>query len=140
MLLQQKRILIVEDNSMNRIVFQMTLIKQGAIVDFERRGEGLNSRLRRTPPPPLDIIIMDLMLAEGVSGFDLFDQIRAIPHYSGVPVVAVSAMDPAVAIPMAQQKGMSGFIAKPIDDVQFPRQLVRILNGESVWFATMDVR
>jgi len=47
--------------------------------------------------------------------------------------VAVSAMDPSVAIPQARQKGFSGFIAKPIDNRLFPQQIAQIIEGEQVW-------
>jgi len=81
----------------------------------------------------VDLIVLDLMLAEGVTGFDLFDQIRGIEKYAAVPIIAVSAMDPSIAIPKLRKQGFSGFIAKPIDNVQFPRQLACIIAGETVW-------
>ncbi|HLU11233.1 MAG TPA: response regulator [Oceanobacillus sp.] len=131
MLLKDKFIFIVEDNTQNRVVFQVILIRQGARVEFERWGKDAVRRLKTLRN--VDVVVLDLGLAQGVSGYDIFDDIRAIPEYSALPVVAVSATDPAVGIPKTKAKGFNGFIAKPIDDVRFPRQLAKIIAGEEVW-------
>ena len=131
MLLKDKFIFIVEDNTQNRVVFQMILIRQGARVEFERWGKDTLRRLKTLKN--IDIIVMDLGLAQGVSGYDLFDDIRAIPEFSKLPIVAVSATDPTVGIPKTRLKGFNGFIAKPIDDVRFPRQLAKIIAGDEIW-------
>lgn len=132
MLLNGKHIFIVEDNLQNRVIFQMCLIRQGAVVDFERWGKDALYRLQNSSR--LDVIVLDLMLAEGYSGFDIFDEIRAQPKFDRVPVVAVSAMDPSVAVPKARSKGFSGFIAKPIDSRLFPQQLAQVIEGDSIWY------
>ncbi len=133
MILKDKRIFIVEDNLQNRVVFQMALIRQGASVDFERRGRDTLIHLQGASR--IDLIILDLMLAQGVSGFDIFDEIRAVPKFDSTPIVAVSAMDPSMAIPQTRAKGFSGFIAKPIDNIQFPKQLAAIMDSVPVWYA-----
>lgn len=131
MILKDKRIFIVEDNMQNRLIFQMALIRQGASVDFERWGRDTLYHIQNTSR--IHLIVLDLMLADGVSGFDIFDQIRALPKYNNIPIVAVSAMDPSIAIPKTRAQGFSGFIAKPIDNTLFPKQLASIIEGEKVW-------
>jgi len=131
MLLANRRIFIVEDNIQNRVIYNVVLSRQGALVDFERAGAGAVFRL--THIPQVDVVVLDLMLAEGVSGLDLFDQIRAIPKYTTVPIVAVSAMDQTLAVPKVRAKGFQGFIAKPIDKDIFPRQIARLITGHEVW-------
>jgi CheY-like chemotaxis protein len=133
MLLKDKHIFIVEDNIQNRVVFQMTLVRHGAVVDFERSGRDTITRL--TGSAHIDLIILDLMLVDNISGLDLYDEIRHMPKYMSVPIIAVSAMDPAIAIPKTRAKGFSGFIAKPIDNQLFPKQIAEIISGESLWHA-----
>ena len=128
-----KKIFIVEDNLQNRVIFQMILMNKGAHVDFERRGKGAIWHLRNAMH--VDLIVMDLMLMDGVTGFDLYDEIRAIPQFADVHIVAVSAMDSSIAIPLVQAKGFNAFIAKPIDKYLFPEQIDEIMNGEKLWFA-----
>lgn len=130
-LLQGKRIFIVEDNVQNRVIFQIMLQKHGAFVDFERWGREAIRNLQAMKV--VDLIILDLMLAQGISGFDVFDQIREMPTYANVPIIAVSAAEPAIAMPKALEKGFSGFIAKPIDDRLFPSQVSRVIAGERIW-------
>lgn len=82
---------------------------------------------------PVDAILLDLMLPGGISGYKVFEQIRAEPMFAKVPVVAVSAADSIVAIHACQKSGFSGFIAKPIDVNLFPQQIAGIIRGEQVW-------
>jgi len=137
MLLKNKNIFIVEDNSQNRVVFKMVLLVHGANIDFERWGQDAISHLRKFEK--VDLIVLDLMLYQGTSGYDIFEEIRRMPEYDKVPIVAVSASEPAVAIPKTQAMGFSGFIAKPIDDDLFPRQMAQIIAGERIWYAGMRV-
>lgn len=130
-LLDGKRIFIVEDNLANRAIEQLLLEKYGAEVAFERWGRDTLRRLQNFGA--VDVIVMDLMLPGGVSGFDIADEIRALPEYIDVPIVAVSASDPAETLPIARAKGFAGFISKPVDFNQFPRQIARVINGEKVW-------
>lgn len=131
MLLKDKRIFIVEDNLENRVIMQIILTRQGAKLEFDRWGRDSVRRLKAFKP--VDLIILDLMLGMGVTGYQIFDEIRAAPEFAGVPVVAVSASDPSQAIPMTKKKGFAGFIAKPVDDDLFPEQLAKIMNAGQVW-------
>ncbi|MBK8033327.1 MAG: response regulator [Anaerolineae bacterium] len=132
MLLKDKHIFIVEDNVQNRVIFQITLMKHGAVVEFERWGKDVPFHLERLAK--IDLIILDLSLPKQVSGFNIFDEIRLVPEFKDVPIIAVSAMDPAIAIPEARIRGFSGFIAKPIEAHLFPEQVARVINGEEVWY------
>jgi len=134
MLLQGKRIFIIEDNAGNNAVMQILLESQGAKVNFERWGTGAVERLHAFAP--VDIILLDLMLPRGVTGYDVFDQLHQIPEFAAIPIVAVSAADASTAIPKTRAKGFSGYIAKPIDYDLFPRQVAQLINREPVWYAT----
>jgi CheY-like chemotaxis protein len=132
MLLQNKRLFVVEDGLNNRVVYHMLLINQGAVFEFDRWGTGTLAKLRAFAP--VDLIVLDLMLPRGISGFDVYDEIRAENLFDAVPIVAVSASDPSMTIPKVRAKGFAGFIAKPIDSLLFPNQLIQIINGEAVWY------
>lgn len=117
---------------MNQIVFRMSLITQGAFVEFDQWGRDTIEKLDKYNP---DLIILDLMLPNGNSGYDVFNQIREYPEYDNVPIVAISASEPAFALPKTKSMGFSGFIAKPIDEALFPKQMAKILEGEEIWYA-----
>lgn len=131
MSLNGKRIFIVEDNTLNRVVFQITLGTQGAFLEFDRSGGEVIEKLKRSHN--WDLIILDLVLHQGISGFDIFQEIRTLPAYDHVPVIAVSASDPFVAMPTARELGFSGFISKPVDKAYFADQITRVIAGEKIW-------
>jgi CheY-like chemotaxis protein len=130
--LLNKRIFIVEDNLANRAITQMILERHGAKTAIECYGTDTLTKLQAFMP--VDLILMDLMLPDGVSGFDVTDTIRQQGDFGHVPIVVLSAADPAETMPIAKAKQMAGFISKPIDFDTFPQQLQRILNGEEIWF------
>ena len=129
--LSQKRIFVVEDDLNNRIITQMALVPYDVRIEFDRWGTDTLSNLLNFGRP--DIIILDLMFPNGITGYDIFDMIRADKAYAHVPIIAMSASDAATSIPRCQEKGFNGFIAKPIDSDQFPAQIEKILNGQSIW-------
>jgi CheY-like chemotaxis protein len=132
--LSGKRIFIIEDNVTNRAMMQLLLEREGAQVSFERWGSGANERL--TAFAPIDIILLDLMFPNNVTGYDVFDKIRLMPEFNHVPIVAVSAAEPEIAIPQTHEKGFSGFISKPIDRYElFVQQILTIMEGTPIWYA-----
>lgn len=127
-----KRIFIVEDNAMNRVIFQIALGTKGAFVEFDRWGRLTLEKIAEYQP---DIIILDLMLPNGDSGYNIFEQIRQNEAYDTIPIVAISASEPSIAIPTTKSMGFSGFIAKPVDESLLPKQIAKILAGEQIWSA-----
>lgn len=134
MSLKGKRIFYVEDDVGNKAVAQLILEMAGVLFAFERWGtENTIAKLRAFMP--VDLIMLDLMLAHQVSGYDVFDAIRREPEFGHIPIVAVSAADPSVEIPKARDKGFAGFIGKPISLRLFPQQIAELINGGQVWYA-----
>jgi CheY-like chemotaxis protein len=139
-LLTGKRILIVEDDVINRIVYKIALAPQRAYLIFDRWGADtlrLHVNVPRIDLSDIDLIILDLMLADGVSGYEVFAKIRCTPAYNHIPIVAISASEPEFAIAKTQEMGFNGFISKPINEQLLPMQLEQVLNGGTVWFNGM---
>lgn len=131
--LKNKRIFLVEDMLANRAIMQILLEQNGAKTNFERWGKNTVSKLRKFMP--VDIILLDLMFPNNITGYDVFDVIREHPEFNHIPIVAVSASDPGTAIPKTKKKGFSGFITKPIEYDRFPDQIVSLINNEAIWDA-----
>lgn len=129
MLLANKRILMFEDNIDNIGIQQMLLKDEGADVKLFMGGTFSNV----IDMLPINLIIMDLMIAGNISGFDYFEKIQAIPQLSDIPIVAVSAMDVSLALTKAREMGFAGFIAKPVDMDRFPHQIAKIIDGQKLW-------
>jgi len=131
--LRGKRIFIVEDNEDNIFVLLTSLRQHGAEVQIDWWAKGDRQALAKSLP--IDLIILDLMLPGGRTGFDIFDEIRQNTTLDHIPVVAVSAMDPSIALPKVRDQGFAGFISKPIDINLFPQQIAALIAGENVWHA-----
>lgn len=129
--LNGKRIFVVEDNAHNRVIYQMILRRAGAVIDFDRRGDTTLFQLTKFMP---DLIILDLNLGRYSSGFEIFDGIRKQADLQHVPIVAISASEPAVVLPKCREMGFSGFIAKPIEESLFEDQMARLIQGQHVWY------
>ena len=129
--LHGKRIFVVEDDISNMAIFSVILRQSGALVIQDHWNSGTLTMLARHLP--VDIILMDLMLRFGVSGYEIFDQLRELPEFASIPVLAVSASDPEVEMPRLRAKGFAGFVSKPISFQEFPLQVAAAIEGEKVW-------
>ncbi len=134
MLLSGKKIYIVEDNQDNIFVIQSLLAQHGAEVQVDWWAKGEAHKVVRALP--LHLIILDLMLPYGRTGYEVFTEIRAIPELQHIPVVAVSAADPSIALHQAVELGFNGFISKPIKYDRFPQQIAELIAGKAVWYTT----
>jgi len=130
--LKNKRIFVVEDNPGNLAITRWLLEKHGAKTEYEPWGVTTLRKLHKFAP--VDLILLDLMFPNKVTGYEVFDNIRADDKFASVPIVAVSAADPEEAIYRTKEQGFAGFIAKPLDFDKFPKQVYQVLNGEQVWF------
>lgn len=130
-ILARKRIFIVEDNVMNRITYQVVLNNAGATLEFDRWGRDTVERLKHSRC--WDLIILDLMLPAGQSGYQLYEEIRQLAKSYNTPIIAVSAAEPGTAMARCRELGFSGYLAKPINEEQFPHQLARFIAGEEIW-------
>lgn len=131
MLLSDKRIFIIEDSAANLALTSVVLRRSGAIVEFERWGLATVDRIKENLP--VDIILCDLMFPDDVTGYDIFDQIRADPELKAVPIVAVTAADPDSEMEKVRDRGFNGYIGKPINSRIFAQQIADILNGQEIW-------
>lgn len=130
--LQGKRILVVEDNVLNLAVFATVLKQSGAIVVQDYWNTNTVNLITRHLP--VDAILLDLMLKHQINGYSIFDELQAHPDLAAIPVIVVSAADPDTEIPKAKERGMAGFIGKPISPSRFPQQVADCINGRPVWY------
>ena len=113
------KILIVEDNEMNRDMLSRRLVKRGYEVDIAVDGEQGLAMARSTPPA---LILMDMSLP-GVDGWEATRQLKAMPETRQVPVIALTAHAMAGDREKALAAGCDDFDTKPVD---LPRLLAKI--------------
>lgn len=132
-LLGNRRIFIVEDSVTNMAVFNMLLRDSGATIIQDFMNADTVNLL--TNHLPIDIIIMDLTLRNGITGYELLRRVKAEAHLAAIPAIAVSGADPLAEIPRAQGEGFAGFIRKPIEPMLFAQQIADCLSGKPVWIS-----
>ena len=129
--LEGKRVYLVEDNVDNIYVLLALFRKYGISTTVDWFAKGNARKLLKSLP--LDLIVLDIMLPEGRSGYDMFQELRQLPELDSIPIIAISATEPSLGIAKTQELGFSGFISKPIDYELFPRQLEAIFEGKPIW-------
>lgn len=117
-----KRILVVEDNDLNRRLFCDVLKSQGYAVEPVADGLDALERARQFVP---NLIIMDIQLPN-VSGLDLIEAAKRDQLLRGVPVLAVTAYAGKGDEERIREAGAEGYLAKPISIGPF-MQAVRAL-------------
>lgn len=123
--------LAVEDDAQGMAIIGVMMRYLNMDAHMNTSGDGVLEMASAMKPRP-QIIFLDLMLPN-TSGYDIIRELRADDALKDVLVIAVTAQDADTEIPKCQAAGFDGFIGKPISRSRFPRQLARILNGESVW-------
>ncbi len=114
-----KRILLVEDNEMNRDMLARRLRRSGYDVTLAPDGFAAIGEALSMPP---DLILMDLDLP-GLDGYEATRRIREALSGRRVPVIVVSAHALESEQARARDAGCDDFDAKPID---LPRLLEKI--------------
>ena len=105
------KILLVEDNEMNRDMLSRRLTRRGYEVAIAVDGEqGLV--MARSEKPAL--ILMDMSLP-GIDGWEATRQIKAAPETRGIPVIALTAHAMAGDRERAIAAGCDDFDTKPVD-------------------------
>ena len=105
-----KRILVVEDNDLNRRLFCDVLKSQGFSVEPVADGLGALDAARVFVP---NLIIMDIQLPN-VSGLDLIEQAKADRALRTIPVLAVTAYAGKGDEERIRDAGADSYLAKPV--------------------------
>ncbi len=113
------RILLVEDNEMNRDMLSRRLVRKGYEVAMAVDGR---QGVEMAQAGGYDLILMDMSLPE-VDGWEATRQLRAAPETRAVPIIALTAHAMAGDREKALEAGCDDYDTKPIE---LPRLLAKI--------------
>lgn len=110
-----KRVLLVEDNDLNREVAAELLEMEGILVDSAEDGRRAVEMFRSSAPGTYAAILMDIQMPV-MDGYEATEAIRASGREDAkkIPVIALSANAFTGDVSKARSVGMNGHIAKPI--------------------------
>ena len=127
----KKRILLVEDNELNREIATAILEDVGLMVEEAENGAVAVQKVKNSRPGYFDAILMDIQMPV-LNGYAATKQIRGLEDksLSQIPIIAVSANAFEEDKEESLEAGMNGHIAKPIDEEELIRVLGKVLVGE----------
>lgn len=119
----KEKILIVEDNSPNMRLIEMTLRPKGYRLLTATDGEEALDTATRNKP---DLIIMDIYLPK-VSGLEVTKRLRQMPAFNHVPIIAVTAHAMKGDKEKIIEAGCDAYLPKPINTRQLPEVVTEML-------------
>jgi len=124
LVLDMKKILVVEDNELNMRLFRDLLTAQGHEVMGTDDGMEALTIAREQKP---DLIVMDIQLPE-VSGLDVTKWLKEDENLRSIPVIAVTAFAMKGDEEKIREGGCEAYIAKPISVTTFLETISKYLN------------
>jgi class 3 adenylate cyclase len=112
------RLLVVDDNEMNRDILSRRLRKKKYTVDVAEDGA---EALKMIEENPYHLILLDIMMP-GIDGLEVLEQVREKHTMAELPVIMVTAKDSSEDVVNALKLGANDYVTKPID---FPVALAR---------------
>ena len=111
-----RRILLVEDNAMNREIAVEILSETGVAVDTAENGQIAVNLVKDAPSGTYDLIFMDMQMPV-MDGCTAAEHIRALKREDAktLPIIAMTANAFADDRQKTKDAGMNGHLAKPID-------------------------
>ena len=124
------RILLVEDNEINREIGVELIGMLGAEVECAENGRVALEMFRDSPAGKYDLIFMDIQMPE-MDGFEATRAIRALSREDGktIPIVAMSANAFVDDIRACKRAGMNAHVPKPVSIQSLAETMSRFLHG-----------
>jgi two-component system, cell cycle response regulator DivK len=120
-----RKVLVVEDNDLNRRLFTDLLRAHDCAVEPVADGREALDRARGFMP---DLVIMDIQMPH-VTGIELIEAMRRDAALSAVPVMAVTAYAGKADEDRARAAGADAYVSKPISLMRFVETVEGLLSG-----------
>ncbi len=119
------KILLVEDNEMNRDMLSRRLARRGFEVLIAENGQsGVDLTVSERP----DLVLMDMSLPV-MDGWEATRRLKADPNTSAIPIIALTAHAMASDREQALEAGCDDYDSKPVDLSRLVRKIEQLLAG-----------
>lgn len=120
------KILLVEDNEMNRDMLSRRLVKRGFEVEIAIDGP---TGLAAAQTGEHDLVLMDMSLP-GLTGWEATQQLKANPLHANIPVIALTAHAMDSDRQQALEAGCDEYETKPVELSRLLEKINRLLGHE----------
>lgn len=122
------RVLIVEDNEINREIARTIIEEMGVNVEEAYDGREALDKFSQSPQGYYDLVFMDIQMP-GMNGYEATEAIRALkrPDAAAVPIVAMTANAFEEDVRAALRAGMNAHLSKPIEVEMLEKMLYTYL-------------
>jgi CheY-like chemotaxis protein len=119
-------VLVVDDSIVNRKLLDRALRAEGHSTLLAEDGERALSLLAETREPPIDVVLLDLVMP-GLDGFATLERIKGEPRLRHLPVIVISAVDETASVARCIEMGATDYLPKP-----FSAAILRARVGASL--------
>jgi CheY-like chemotaxis protein len=119
------RILLVEDNEMNRDMLSRRLARKGyEVLTADNGAQGLDAAASEKP----DLILMDMSLPV-IDGWEATRRLKTCEETQAIPVIALTAHAMAADLEKALQAGCDDYDTKPVELRRLLEKIERLLHA-----------
>lgn len=113
---KKQRILLVDDEELNRKLCERILIREGFSVFEAENGKEAVELMAKSPSGHFDLIVMDIQMPE-MNGYEATKRIRSMDREDAkkIPIIALSANDTEEDIRLSKEYGMNDHMVKPFN-------------------------
>ena len=107
------RVLVVDDDQLNRVLLTRSLERQGHRVGSAASGQEALEILREKP---FDVVLLDIVMPE-LDGVSVLERLKRDPVLQHVPVIMISAVDEIDTVVRCIEMGAEDYLPKPFNPV-----------------------
>ncbi len=107
------RVLVVDDNEVNRDVLSRRLERDGYTVNLAENGARALAAIENGS---YDLVLLDIMMPE-MNGYETLERIRSDARWSDLPVIMISSLDEMDGVIRCIEMGAEDYLSKPFDPV-----------------------
>ena len=120
-----KRVLLIEDEPNIIEAIRFILSRDGWRVQVHSDGTTAVATIAASQP---DVLVLDVMLP-GKSGFDIMQELRAMPEMAALPVLMLTAKGQTRDRELAERYGVDRFMTKPFSNAEVLQAVNALLAG-----------
>jgi DNA-binding response OmpR family regulator len=117
-------LLVVDDNSMNRIMLSRYIAKLGYQATLVENGR---QALEKLQAEPFDLVLLDVEMPE-MDGYQVLEQLKADPRLRDIPVIMISAVEELESVVKCIELGAQDYLPKPFNPVLLHARLTACLE------------